>query len=116
MMVNHRSSERVTSFTGTMPSGGRRLSGLGTLSANGSSRHEQDKIKEEPTDEEQAYRNSSKDKRTARAMFQRSGGRICVDWRSNVFYAAGGGHMVFNRAVGRCLEPGGGRTRVTGFS
>src|SRR5262245_22711685 len=51
MMPNHRSSERVTSATGTMPSGGRRLSGLVPLSANGSSRDEQDKIKEEPADE-----------------------------------------------------------------
>jgi hypothetical protein len=105
--VSHRSSVRVTSSSGTMPSGSRRLSGLVTLSANGASRDEQNKIEEEPADEEQANRNPGKDERTARAMFQRLGNRICVDRRRNVFYSGGGRHMVFNRAVGRCLGPWG---------
>jgi hypothetical protein len=76
-----------------------------TLSANGASRDEQKKIEEEPADEEQAYRNSGEDEGTARAMFKCLGSRICVNRRRNVFYPDGGGHMVFNRAVRRWLEP-----------
>jgi hypothetical protein len=90
-----------------MPSGRGRFSGLATLSANGSSRDEQNKIEEEPADEEQAHRNRGKDERAARPMRKGSGRRRAgVDRRRNMF-SAGGRYMAFDRAVGRCRGPRG---------
>src|SRR5262249_3934976 len=50
--VNHRSSVRATSSSGTMPSGSRCVSGLVPVSANGPSRNEQHEIEQKPADEE----------------------------------------------------------------
>jgi hypothetical protein len=84
MMMDHLSSVRVTSSSGTIPSGSVRFSGLVTLSANRSSRQKQDEIEQEPADEEQTQSNSGNDERAAWPMFQCLGGRLGVDRRSHM--------------------------------
>src|ERR1700758_2743554 len=69
MRTSQRFSVRATSCSGMIPSG----SGLGgfVMSANGSSRHEQEEIEREPPDEEQRHGNAGEVKRAVRAMLER---------------------------------------------
>src|SRR5215471_8002529 len=83
MTASHWFSVRATALSGTIPSRSGGCGGLVRASANGPSRHEQEKIEGQPAEEEQANGNAGDDERAARHAFQRR--RLRVAQRGVVF-------------------------------
>src|SRR5258707_5384740 len=69
--ASHRFSVRVTSSSGTIPSGTDCQSGLVILSANRASRQKEEEIKGDPADEEQCHCDGGDDERAYRSVPER---------------------------------------------
>src|SRR5215831_9512550 len=93
MMKSQRFSVRSTSSSGTIPLGRGRSSGLEDSSANGTSRHEEEEIKEEPADEQQPHRDGSEQQRAAWAVLERLRGGLRSDWSRHVLRQMSRGPM-----------------------
>jgi hypothetical protein len=98
MTVSHWFSVRVTSSSGTIPSGTGLPSGLVMLSANRTSRQKEEKIKGYPADEEQRHGDGGDDERAYRSIPQRLRRFIRPDRRGDVLRSTGSGVM---RLIGR---------------
>src|SRR5215469_8396341 len=108
MMKSQRFSVRSTNSSGTIPLGRRRCSGLEDSSANGTSRQEQEVIKEEPADEQQPHRDGSEQQRAACTVLERLRGGLRSDWSGHVLRQMGRGPMrridLRNRLVSLCHQ------------
>jgi hypothetical protein len=93
MTVSHWFSLRVTSSSGTIPSGTGLPSGLVMLSANRTSRYKEQKIKSNPPDEEQRHGDGGDHERAYRSIPQRLCRFIWPDRCGDVLRSTGGGVM-----------------------
>src|SRR5215468_11774310 len=93
MMRSQRFSVRSTSSCGTIPLGRGASSGLEDSSANRTSRHEEEEIKEEPADEHQPHRHGSEQPRAACTVLARLRGGLRSDWSGHVLRQLGRGPM-----------------------
>src|SRR6266404_8122768 len=91
--VSHRFSVRVTSSSGTIPSGTDCQSGLVILSANRASRQKEEEIKGDPADEEQRHCDGGDDERAYRSVPERLCRCIRPDRRGDMLRPTGGGVM-----------------------
>src|SRR5258706_4881420 len=91
MMVTQRFSVRAISSSGMIPSSHGGRSGWVRSSANRASRHEKEEVEEQPADEQQPHRYAGQQKRPARTVFQRCGGRFRIDRRGDMIGRGGRG-------------------------
>src|SRR6516162_5165663 len=73
-------SVRVTTTSGTTPSGSGRCSGFPGGSANGPSREKEEEIERHPADEQQRHRDAGDDQRPDGSIPQRSRRLVSPDW------------------------------------
>src|SRR5499433_3033023 len=108
MMRSQRFSVRSTSSCGTIPLGRGASSGLEDSSANRTSRHEEEEIKEEPADEHQPHRHGSEQQRAACTVLERLRGGLRSDWSGHVLRQMSRGPMrridLRNRLVSLCHQ------------
>src|ERR1700730_10231295 len=71
MIMNQRFSVRATTSSGTMPSGSGRRCGYEDCSPNRASRHEQEKIEHQPSDEQKPDTDAGDDVRANRSVTER---------------------------------------------
>src|SRR5271156_3113652 len=84
-------SVRVTTVSGTTPSGSGRCSGFDGGSANGSSRQKEEEIERHPADEQQRHGDAGDDERADRCVLERLGRPGRPDWRGETIMWRGGG-------------------------
>src|SRR5215472_16309535 len=86
MTITQRSSVRMTTGSGTMPSGSGRCSGSDGSSANGTSRHEEEEIECHPANEEQRHGDAGDDERADRPVPERVGRFVRSDRRGDMLW------------------------------
>jgi hypothetical protein len=90
IVITQYFSVRMTTGSGTTPSGSGWRSGFDVSSANGTSRQEQQEVEGQPSDEEQPNRDGGDKKRADRPVPQRLGRFPCSDRSGDVFRSVRG--------------------------
>src|SRR5580765_2977316 len=90
--VSQRFSVRATTSCGTMPSASGRSIGLVGCSANGTPPQEEQKVKEDPTQEQETDGNDREGQSADRSSSERHGSGVCSDRRGDMRYLVGRGH------------------------
>jgi hypothetical protein len=97
MTMTQRFSVRVTTSSGTMPSGSGRCSGFASGSANGASRQKEEEIEGEPADEQQRHGDAGDDQRADRSIPKRLGRSVRSDRCGDILRPVSGGVMCLVR-------------------
>src|SRR4051794_37650530 len=97
MTPSQRLSVRATTSAGTMPSGNERWRGSGCVSANGTSRQEQEEIEGEPDKENDRHCDSRNKQRAARTVLERLLRCVRIDRRGDVLGQSSGRVMPVSR-------------------
>src|SRR5262245_10010398 len=103
MTPSQRFSVRATTSAGTMPSGNGRCRGSVCVSANGTSRQEQEEVEGEPDEENDRYCDARNEQRPARAVPERLRGGFRIDRRSDVLGQCSGRVMSASGKFGHQL-------------
>src|SRR5262249_43424690 len=99
MTPSQRFSVRATTSAGTMLSGIGRCRGSGCVSANGTSRQEQEEIEAEPDEENDRHCDAGNKQRAARTVPEGSRGGFRIDRRGDVFGQSSGRLVRLSKAV-----------------